>query len=137
MRGTCTVSPVASRNAPSAVRRFIERRLPGRLEVERVDQHQPGQRVEEAGRDDHRDLVPGLLGDPGVDGVGGGRTRVDEVDELQPGAVVVGQVSRKSLRPGHALLTEQGVGGIEHDLDCRRRRSCRRRRCPRCARSGH
>ena len=77
---------------------LLERRLPLRLEVERVDQHQPGERVEHARPGSGpRDPVPGLLGHPGVDRDPRALGVAVEVDGAQPGAVLARRACRGSL----------------------------------------
>ncbi len=95
---------------------LLEGDLPRRLEVQGVDQHQPGERAQHTGSDELGDLVARVLGGPGVDRrpstIGIGRV----VDGLQPRAVLACQGLEERLLPRDPTLAEQCVGGVERQV---------------------
>ena len=85
--GTSTVLSSSSVNGAVLGEVLLERLLPRRLEVERVDQHQPHVGADRALGQDLGDLVAGLLGGPRVDGAARPLGVARPVDDVHARAV--------------------------------------------------
>ena len=104
-----TVVPSARWKGPGRRRCLLERRVPRRLEVQGVDEHQPGRRVDAAPGQDLGDPVMRLLRGPVVHQAAG-RLRGAEVHGPHPGAVLLGQHGQERALPVDRRVSEQLVG---------------------------
>ena len=86
---------------------------PVRLEVDRIAQHQTGQRIDRTQRDDIVDPICGLLADPLVnDPARPFRVRA-KIQQVHGRAIVLGQQVQVATQEGKPVLPPEGVGDAE------------------------
>ncbi len=91
----------------------FEGMLPRGVEIHRVGQHQPGERIQHALRDDVFYFLVGRLADPFVDLLPGGFGVLFIIHQAHAGGVVDGQGIQKILLEGEPGLTPQRVGHVQ------------------------
>ncbi len=91
---------------------FLEIIGPGSVEIDSIGQHQPGQRVDGAGRYEVLNALLGLVLDPAINGQTAGIRRAAEIQRPESGAVILGQQVEVWRQERISLLPPEGIDDI-------------------------